>query len=61
MMRYMRPMGSPFLRASYMPATSTAPVLLSDLRVGATARFHDAKLDTDMSRFLRAIEGALRG
>jgi Fe2+ transport system protein FeoA len=38
-----------------MPATSTAPVPLSDLRVGATARFHDAKLDTDMTRFLRAI------
>jgi Fe2+ transport system protein FeoA len=38
-----------------MPATSTAPVLLSDLRVGATARFHDAKLDRDMTRFLRAI------
>ena len=39
-----------------MPATSTAPVLLSDLRVGATARFHDAKLDSDMTRFLRAGE-----
>jgi len=37
-----------------MPA-SAAPIRLSDLRVGATARFHDARLDREMSRFLRAI------
>jgi Fe2+ transport system protein FeoA len=38
-----------------MPATAAAPIRLSDLRVGATARFHDARLDRDMTRFLRAI------
>ena len=37
-----------------MPATA-APVRLCDLRAGATARFHDACLDREMSRFLRAI------
>lgn len=37
-----------------MPAT-VAPIRLSDLRAGATARFHDARLDREMARFLRAI------
>ena len=37
-----------------MPA-NPAPIRLSDLRVGATARFHDARLDREMARFLRAI------
>ena len=38
-----------------MPATAAAPIPLSDLHAGATARFHDARLDRDMTRFLRAI------
>jgi Fe2+ transport system protein FeoA len=37
-----------------MPATA-APIRLCDCRVGATARFHDARLDREMTRFLRAI------
>jgi Fe2+ transport system protein FeoA len=37
-----------------MPATA-APIRLSDLRAGATARFHEARLDREMTRFLRAI------
>ena len=38
-----------------MPATAAAPIPLSDLRAGTTARFHDSRLDRDMTRFLRAI------
>lgn len=38
-----------------MPASSVAPVRLSELGVGAVARFHEARLDSDISRFLRAI------
>jgi Fe2+ transport system protein FeoA len=38
-----------------MPASSSVPVRLSELGVGATARFHDARLDRDTTRYLRAI------
>jgi Fe2+ transport system protein FeoA len=38
-----------------MAASSIAPIRLCDLAVGATARFHDARLDGEMTRFLRAI------
>jgi Fe2+ transport system protein FeoA len=31
------------------------PICLCDLEVGATARFHDAQLDPEFSRFLRAV------
>jgi Fe2+ transport system protein FeoA len=37
---------------SPMPKT---PICLCDLAVGATARFHDATLDADFSRVLRAV------
>jgi Fe2+ transport system protein FeoA len=38
-----------------MPASSVAPIRLSDLGVGAVARFHEARLDREITRFLRAI------
>ena len=38
-----------------MPATAAAPIPLSDLHAGTIARFHDARLDRDITRFLRAI------
>jgi Fe2+ transport system protein FeoA len=38
-----------------MHAPLTAPVRLSDLTAGATARFHDAQLDGELTRYLRAI------
>jgi Fe2+ transport system protein FeoA len=38
-----------------MPASSVAPIRLSELGVGAVARFHDARLDGEVTRFLRAI------
>lgn len=37
-----------------MPA-HVVPIRLTDLRAGAVARFHDARLDREMTRFLRAI------
>jgi Fe2+ transport system protein FeoA len=37
---------------SLVPAEA---IRLSDLRVGATARFKEARLDGEMARFLRAI------
>lgn len=36
-------------------SAAAAPIRLSDLRPGARARFHEARLDGDMARFLRAI------
>ena len=38
-----------------MSPITTTPICLCDLAVGATARFHDAKLDPEFSRFLRAV------
>ena len=34
---------------------SAVPVRLSDLRVGAIARFHEARLDAEACRLLRAL------
>jgi Fe2+ transport system protein FeoA len=38
-----------------MPATATVSVRLSDLTPGVTARFHEARLDPELARYLRAI------
>jgi Fe2+ transport system protein FeoA len=38
-----------------MSPSSPAPIPLTDLRVGATARLHETRLDQDVAQFLRAI------
>jgi Fe2+ transport system protein FeoA len=38
-----------------MSAIPPTPICLCDLEVGATARFHEATLDAEFSRFLRAV------
>lgn len=38
-----------------MTVTSATPIPLSDVQVGAVARFHASCLDDDMTRFLCAV------